>query len=142
VALRKDGVKTMTLRGRPFHDAKRHRNLSTSLRPAKLTPNMAHIWRNVGDVWYSISVKNLDQYGGFMGEREKRANFVRIAENRVSRAIKSIRVIGNLSNRSNYSYTDADVRAIISALQSEVTTLKAQFSSKKSSSTDQFKLQK
>lgn len=77
-----------------------------------------------------------------MTEKEKRANFVRIAENRVSRAIKSIRVIGNLSNRSNYSYTDADVKAIISALQNEVTNLKNQFSTKKSSSTDHFKLQK
>lgn len=77
-----------------------------------------------------------------MTEKEKRANFVRIAENRVSRAIKSIRVIGNLSNRSNYSYTDADVKAIISALQNEVTNLKNQFSTKKSSSADQFKLQK
>lgn len=77
-----------------------------------------------------------------MTEREKRANFVRIAENRVSRAIKSIRVIGNLSNRSNYSYTDADVKAIISALQTEVTNIKNQFSSKNSSNPDQFKLQK
>ena len=77
-----------------------------------------------------------------MVEREKRNRFVRLAENRVSRAINSIRLIGNLSNKSNYSYTDADVRAIISALQSEINNLKGQFNKKNSKSSDQFRLPK
>ena len=38
--------------------------------------------------------------GGFKVS-EKRDNFIRLAEGRVTRAIDSIRVIGNLSNRSN-----------------------------------------
>lgn len=77
-----------------------------------------------------------------MVNREKRNRFVRLAENRVSRAINSIRLIGNLSNKSNYSYTDADVRAIISALQSEINNLKGQFNKKDSRSSDQFRLPK
>lgn len=77
-----------------------------------------------------------------MVEREKRIRFVRLAENRVSRALNSIRLIGNLSNKSNYSYTDADVRAIISALQSEINNLKGQFHRKDSKSSDQFRLPK
>jgi len=54
-------------------------------------------------------------------EREKdRAKFVELAEKRVTRAIKDIRLIGNLSNKSNYSYTDQDVRKIIRALEAEI----------------------
>jgi len=77
-----------------------------------------------------------------MVNREKRNRFVRLAENRVSRAINSIRLIGNLSNKSNYSYTEADVRAIISALQAEINNLKGQFNKKDSKSSDQFRLPK
>jgi hypothetical protein len=75
-------------------------------------------------------------------DREKRSRFVRLAENRVSRAMNSIRLIGNLSNKSNYSYTDADVRAIISALQAEINNLKGQFNRRDSKSSDQFRLPK
>ena len=59
---------------------------------------------------------------------KKRDNFVRLAESRVAKAIDSLRVIGNLSNRSNYEYTDEDARKIISALQSELVVLKGKFS--------------
>ena len=57
----------------------------------------------------------------------KRDNFIRLAEGRVTRAIDSIRVIGNLSNRSNYEYTEEDSKRIIDALQREVNELKVQF---------------
>jgi hypothetical protein len=57
----------------------------------------------------------------------KRENFIRLAEGRVTRAIDSIRVIGNLSNRSNYEYTEEDSKKIIDALQSEINALKLQF---------------
>jgi len=61
-------------------------------------------------------------------EREKdRAKFVELAEKRVTRAIKDIRLIGNLSNKSNYTYADEDVRKIIKALDSEVKKLKQRF---------------
>ena len=60
----------------------------------------------------------------------KRDNFIRLAEGRVTRAIDSIRVIGNLSNRSNYEYTEEDSKRIIDALQREVNELKVQFKPK------------
>jgi ABC-type Fe3+-hydroxamate transport system substrate-binding protein len=61
-------------------------------------------------------------------EREKdRAKFVELAEKRVARAIKDIRLIGNLSNKSNYTYSDEDVRKIIKALDAEVKKLKQRF---------------
>lgn len=72
---------------------------------------------------------------------EKRDNFIRLAEGRVTRAIDSIRVIGNLSNRSNYEYTTEDSKKIIDALQSEINALKVQFKPKAPSGKG-FKLQK
>jgi len=72
----------------------------------------------------------------------KRDNFIRLAEARVTRAIESMRVIGNLSNRSNYEYDDEDVRKIITTLQAELTALKAQFKTKSGVSAKGFKLGK
>lgn len=72
---------------------------------------------------------------------DKRANFVRLAEARVSRAMQSIRVVGNLANRSNYDFRDEDVRRIVEALKGEIAALEARF--KKSDTKDRptFKLQ-
>jgi hypothetical protein len=53
-----------------------------------------------------------------------------------------MRVIGNLSNRSNYEYGDEDVRKIITTLQAELTALKAQFKTKSGVSAQGFKLRK
>jgi transcription elongation GreA/GreB family factor len=77
-------------------------------------------------------------------EQEKpaksRTKFVELAEKRVSKAIKDIRLIGNLSNRSNYSYTEEDVRKIVKALKDEIDALKARFEAKGSDSKPVFKL--
>jgi transcription elongation GreA/GreB family factor len=63
-------------------------------------------------------------------EREKdRTKFVELAEKRVTKAIKDIRLIGNLSNKSNYIYTDDDARKIIRALEAEIKRLKQRFNS-------------
>ncbi len=62
-----------------------------------------------------------------MSNSEKRIKFVELAENRVTRAIKDIRLIGNLSNRNNYDYAESDVEKIISALDSELRALKKRF---------------
>jgi len=74
-------------------------------------------------------------------EREKdRLKFVELAEKRVTRAIKDIRLIGNLSNKSNYSYTDQDVRKIIRALEAEIKKLKQRFESRGTAEEIVFKL--
>lgn len=74
-------------------------------------------------------------------EREKdRGKFVELAEKRVARAMKDIRLIGNLSNKSNYSYTDEDVRKIIKALESEIRKLKLRFERHGASDEIDFKL--
>lgn len=62
-----------------------------------------------------------------MGDRDKRAKFVELGTNRVNRAIKDLRLIGNLSNRSSYEYTDEDAKKILRALQREIDDLKLRF---------------
>ena len=72
----------------------------------------------------------------------KRDNFIRLAEARVTRAIAAMRIIGNLSNRSNYEYSEGDVKEIITTLQIELNALKAQFKTKNGKSAEGFKLKK
>jgi hypothetical protein len=67
----------------------------------------------------------------------KRGNFVRLAEARVTKALKSIKVIGNLSNRTNY-----DVNKIVNALQAEINLMKSRFKNKGNSESVEFKLSK
>lgn len=60
--------------------------------------------------------------------RDKRQKFVDLAEARVNKALKDIQLIGNLSNKSAYEFTDADVRKIFGALQSGLNSAKGRFS--------------
>ena len=62
-----------------------------------------------------------------MAREADREKFVDLAEKRVRRALKDIKLIGNLSNRSNYSYTDEDARKIHRALKTAVDDVKARF---------------
>ena len=57
----------------------------------------------------------------------KREKFIRLAENRVNKALNDIRLIGNLSNKNNYDYDQADVNKIISTLEQEVRSVKKKF---------------
>ena len=59
--------------------------------------------------------------------RDKKAKFVELANNRVNRTIKDLRLIGNLSNRASYEYTEEDARKILRALQRELDDLKLRF---------------
>ncbi len=70
----------------------------------------------------------------------KRENFVRLAESRTVNAIKAIRVIGKLSNKSAYEFDESDVRKIVSALSKEVDALKARMASPGAKETVDFKL--
>lgn len=59
--------------------------------------------------------------------RDRRERFVALAEARTDRALEAIRLLGNLSNRSNYEYTQADVSQILRALDSEIKSLRSRF---------------
>jgi len=70
----------------------------------------------------------------------KRDKFIELAEARVSRALQAIRVVGNLSNRANYEYTDEDVRKIVKALNAEVDAMNARFRNADSKARPEFRL--
>ncbi|WP_164234109.1 hypothetical protein [Microbacterium hydrocarbonoxydans] len=59
--------------------------------------------------------------------RDRRERFISLAEARTDKALNAIRLIGNLSNRSNYEYEEAEVNKIVRALESEVRAVKARF---------------
>jgi hypothetical protein len=74
--------------------------------------------------------------------REKdREKFVRLANRRVTRALKNIQLIGNLSDRSNYDYTREDVDKIFSALRSELKRCEERFSNMSAKDNELFRLE-
>lgn len=62
-------------------------------------------------------------------DESKKAKFKRLVEPRVSKAIKSIALIGNCAG-SAYEYTENDVADIMAALQASVEKLQKTFESK------------
>lgn len=62
-----------------------------------------------------------------MSTRDSRAKFVELANKRVTKAIKDLRLVGNLANRRSYTYTESDARKIVKVLQEELNVLKARF---------------
>jgi hypothetical protein len=72
--------------------------------------------------------------------RDKRAKFVALAESRTMNAIRAIRVIGKLGNRSAYDYSETDVKKIVGALTKEIEQLKNRMSSTGAKEVVEFKL--
>jgi uncharacterized Fe-S cluster-containing protein len=60
-----------------------------------------------------------------MNVREER--FKRIAEKRVNKLLEDFRLLGNCSNKSNYDYSDEDLKKIISVIDKEFKKLKDKF---------------
>ena len=71
---------------------------------------------------------------------KSREKFVDLAQNRVARVIKDLRLIGNLSNKSNYEYSIDDVEKIMSTLKSELSKTQKKFDLAASNKKDIFKL--
>jgi hypothetical protein len=72
-----------------------------------------------------------------------RDNLGKIAErasNRVYRAIKDLRLTGNLFNASGYEYGQEDARKIVRALQRELEVLMARFSENRPAANADFSL--
>ena len=71
---------------------------------------------------------------------DKRKKFVQLAERRTINALRAIRVISKLGNKSAYEYDEADVRKIANALTKEIDALKARMSSTGGKEAIEFKL--
>ena len=66
-------------------------------------------------VYLVILIQNV----GNITMTDKQSKFVRLTESRVNTVIKGITLIGNLSNKRNYEYTDEQANKIILELESE-----------------------
>ncbi|MBV9504757.1 MAG: hypothetical protein JO323_07095 [Acidobacteriia bacterium] len=58
---------------------------------------------------------------------KKAARFEKLAERRVTEVVKKMRLIANLSNRRNYTYTEEQVKQILEALEAQIRLVKAKF---------------
>ena len=70
----------------------------------------------------------------------KSKKFTELANKRVNKTIKDIRLIGNLANKQNYEYTELQGKQIIKALQQELDDIKQNFSNTITSSKKPFSL--
>lgn len=65
---------------------------------------------------------------------EKKENFKRIAEKRTEKILNDLRLLGNLSNTSNYEYDQKDVDKIFSFIEDELKFTKDKFNKNNSKS--------
>jgi hypothetical protein len=72
---------------------------------------------------------------------DKKERFRTLAESRVTKAIKLIELIGNLSDTKNYEYSEAEVKKIFSFLEKTLDSSKSRFIEKlNKKKTKEFKL--
>jgi hypothetical protein len=75
-----------------------------------------------------LTMEHLSYGDGANGSvTQSRENFVRLAEARTTRLLKDVDLLANLSNRSNYTYTEEDVDKIFRAVQKKVREAEAKF---------------
>ena len=63
--------------------------------------------------------------------------FIRIATVRTNAVLDRIRILGNLSNKQMYSYSEEDINRIFSAINKQLREVRAKFNSRKE---EKFKL--
>ncbi|GAB3437892.1 hypothetical protein NX773_19505 [Massilia solisilvae] len=73
-------------------------------------------------------------------KRDPRAKFLELANARVSRTIKDLRLVGNLLNRKNYEYTNDEAKKIIRALEAELDILKLKLKNQSNDKDEVFRL--
>jgi hypothetical protein len=86
------------------------------------------------------SNRGAETNGGVATSRDRRAKFVQLAESRTQNAMRAIRVIGKLANKSHYQYGEADVTKIVTALKKEIEALRVRLSDKGRRNEVDFKL--
>lgn len=62
-----------------------------------------------------------------MSNETKRERFVRLAEARTNKILEMMRLLGNCSSKTNYEYSEEDVKEIFGALEKELKNTKNKF---------------
>jgi len=68
---------------------------------------------------------------------DRKGKFKRLATYRTNIVLEKLRILGNLSNKANYDYTDEDINKIFSAIESQLRIIKTRFTGQKR---EEFKL--
>ena len=66
----------------------------------------------------------------FRSVESKRDKFKRLANIRVNNTLKVLDLIGNLSNSSNYDYSDEEIRKIFNSINSKIKDVQSKFKEK------------
>lgn len=66
-----------------------------------------------------------------MESESRKQKFKRLASKRTTSVLNQLRLIGNLSNKANYDYDEADVRKIFRAIDEQLRVMKAKFRGKR-----------
>ena len=61
----------------------------------------------------------------------RKEKFIRLATYRTNLVLEKLRILGNLSNKTNYDYTDEEVNKIFAAIDSQLRIAKARFTGKR-----------
>jgi len=69
---------------------------------------------------------------------KRRERFIKVGERRINNALKAINLIGNLANKGNYEYSQAEVKKIERVLKEELVSTMNKFDNKNSKSKDGF----
>lgn len=73
-------------------------------------------------------------------QRDPRERFVTLANKRVEAAIQQLRLVGNLANRRNYQFNEAEARKIVKALQGALDDVKEKFKGDANGTKNTFRL--
>lgn len=71
---------------------------------------------------------------------EKQEKFIRLAESRTNKIIDMLGLLGNLSNTTNYSYSEEQVNQIFDCLETELQTQREKFYKKQEPKKKKFRL--
>jgi len=72
-------------------------------------------------------------------KEEKREKFKQISENRVNSILQRLKILGNLSNKSNYYYEKDDVTKMFQAIEKATKEVKERFLNKEENGSFVFK---
>ena len=87
-------------------------------------------WKNFND-WLGISINKTNKKKTKKNKQidlVKNYKFSKLASKRLPRAKNAIKLIGNLSNTSNYKYTDDDINKIFKSISKAMRILRKRFS--------------
>ena len=67
-----------------------------------------------------------------MLNKEKKEKFKKLATSRTNNVLKSLKILGNCSNRSAYDYSEEEVQKIFKEIETEARNIKSKFHYKRS----------